>query len=146
MVGRREHLRNPQRESNRSGTLALNRVGREETNLSGRRGSSASCPSKPVGGPSFEPSPRVAGVFSRWPAPICSSYARSARTTIRCWKAGSASAGSGLPAPAWRPAMGSASDIDTVKAEFKAAWQALKARTQPEQLAAAYQATNIRDR
>jgi hypothetical protein len=42
--------------------------------------------------------------------------------------------------------MGSASDIDTVKAEFKAAWQALKARTQPEQLAAAYQATNIRDR
>jgi hypothetical protein len=34
--------------------------------------------------------------------------------------------------------MGSAKDIDTAKAEFKAAWEALKARTTPEQLAAAY--------
>jgi hypothetical protein len=31
------------------------------------------------------------------------------------------------------------------KTEFKAAWKALKARTAPEQLAAAYQAMNIRD-
>ena len=34
--------------------------------------------------------------------------------------------------------MGSSKDIDTAKAEFKSAWQALKARTTPEQLAAAY--------
>ena len=40
---------------------------------------------------------------------------------------------------------GSAKDLDTAKAEFKAAWQALKARTPPEQLAAAYKAMNIRD-
>jgi hypothetical protein len=42
-------------------------------------------------------------------------------------------------------AMGSAKDLDTAKAEFKAAWEALKARTPPEQLAAAYKAMNIRD-
>ena len=41
--------------------------------------------------------------------------------------------------------MGSAKDLDTAKAEFKAAWEALKARTTPEQLAAAYKAMNIRD-
>ena len=41
--------------------------------------------------------------------------------------------------------MGSAKDADTAKAEFKAAWEALKARTSPEQLAAAYQAMDIRD-
>ena len=41
--------------------------------------------------------------------------------------------------------MGSSKDLDTAKAEFKAAWLALKARTTPEQLAAAYRATNIRD-
>jgi hypothetical protein len=40
--------------------------------------------------------------------------------------------------------MGSAKDIETAKAEFKAAWEALKARTPPEQLAAAYKAM-IRD-
>ena len=40
---------------------------------------------------------------------------------------------------------GSAKDLDTAKAEFKAAWEALKARTPPEQLAAAYEAMNIRD-
>ena len=40
---------------------------------------------------------------------------------------------------------GSAKDIDTAKAEFKAAWEALKARATPEQLAAAYRAMNIRD-
>ena len=42
-------------------------------------------------------------------------------------------------------AMGSANDLDTAKAEFKAAWEALKARTSPEELAAAYRAMNIRD-
>jgi hypothetical protein len=31
--------------------------------------------------------------------------------------------------------VGSAEDIETAKAEFKSAWQALKARTTPEQLA-----------
>jgi hypothetical protein len=41
--------------------------------------------------------------------------------------------------------MGSAPDLDTAKADFKAAWEALKARTTREQLAAAYQAMNIRD-
>ena len=41
--------------------------------------------------------------------------------------------------------MGSSKDIDTAKAEFKAAWEALKARTTPEQLAAAYKVMNIRD-
>lgn len=41
--------------------------------------------------------------------------------------------------------MGSAVDIDTAKAEFKTAWEALKARTAPERLAAAYQAMSIRD-
>jgi len=40
---------------------------------------------------------------------------------------------------------GSAKDMDTAKAEFKAVWEALKAKTTPEQLAAAYRATNIRD-
>ena len=41
--------------------------------------------------------------------------------------------------------MGSARDLDTAKAEFAGAWTALKARTPPEQLAAAYEAMNIRD-
>jgi hypothetical protein len=41
--------------------------------------------------------------------------------------------------------MGSAKDIETAKAEFTAAWEALKAGTTPEQLAAAYKAMNIRD-
>jgi hypothetical protein len=41
--------------------------------------------------------------------------------------------------------IGSSKDLDTAKAEFKAAWKALKARTPPEQLAAAYKAMNIRD-
>ena len=40
---------------------------------------------------------------------------------------------------------GSANDLETAKAEFKAAWEALKAQTTPEQLAAAYKAVNIRD-
>ena len=39
--------------------------------------------------------------------------------------------------------MGSSKDIDIAKAEFKAAWEALKAKTPPEQLAAAYKALNI---
>ena len=41
--------------------------------------------------------------------------------------------------------MGSAKDLDTAKAEFKAAWEALKARTSKDELAAAYRAMNIRD-
>ena len=35
-------------------------------------------------------------------------------------------------------------DRDTAQAEFKAAWDALKARTTPDQLAAVYKAMNIR--
>jgi hypothetical protein len=41
--------------------------------------------------------------------------------------------------------MGSSNDLDTAKAEFRAAWEALKARTTPARLAAAYKAMNIRD-
>ena len=37
--------------------------------------------------------------------------------------------------------MGSSQDLDTAKAELKAAWEALKARTPPEQLVAAYKKT-----
>jgi len=40
--------------------------------------------------------------------------------------------------------IGSSKDLDTAKAEFKAAWEVLKARTSPERLAAAYRAMNIR--
>ena len=40
---------------------------------------------------------------------------------------------------------GSAPDFSTAKADFKAAWEALKAKTSPEELAAAYSAMNIRD-
>ena len=41
--------------------------------------------------------------------------------------------------------MGSANDLDTAKAEFKAAWEELKARVSREQLAAAFADMNIRD-
>jgi hypothetical protein len=41
--------------------------------------------------------------------------------------------------------MGSASDLDTAKADFKAAWERLLARTSSEELAAACKAMNIRD-
>ena len=41
--------------------------------------------------------------------------------------------------------MGSARDLDTAKADFKAAWEALKAKTPSEQLAAAYEDLNVRD-
>jgi hypothetical protein len=42
--------------------------------------------------------------------------------------------------------MGSAHDLATAQAEFKAAWTAVKARTTPEDLAAAYRdMKNIRD-
>ena len=41
--------------------------------------------------------------------------------------------------------MGSAKDLDTARADFKAAWEVLKARTTPEQLAATYKAMNFRD-
>jgi hypothetical protein len=39
--------------------------------------------------------------------------------------------------------MGSARDLDTAKADFRVAWEALKARTTPEQLLAAYRDLNI---
>jgi hypothetical protein len=39
--------------------------------------------------------------------------------------------------------MGSSADLDTAKADFRVAWEALKARTPPEQLVAAYRAMNI---
>jgi hypothetical protein len=35
--------------------------------------------------------------------------------------------------------------VEAAKAEFRAAWEALKARTTPERLVAAYEAMNIRD-
>ena len=41
--------------------------------------------------------------------------------------------------------MGSSTDLDTAKAEFKAAWEALKAGTTPSLLAAACRAMDIRD-
>ena len=41
--------------------------------------------------------------------------------------------------------MGSAKDLDTAKAYFKAAWEELKARTSKDELAAAYEDLNIRD-
>jgi hypothetical protein len=41
--------------------------------------------------------------------------------------------------------MGSANDLDKAKAEFRAAWEALKAGTPPSLLSAAYRAMNIRD-
>ena len=41
--------------------------------------------------------------------------------------------------------MGSAKDLDTAKAEFKAAWENLKARVSKDELAAAYKDLNIRD-
>jgi hypothetical protein len=40
---------------------------------------------------------------------------------------------------------GSSKDLNTAKAEFKAAWKALKAKTPPEDFAAACKAMNIRD-
>jgi hypothetical protein len=47
--------------------------------------------------------------------------------------------------PRRRPPHGFIQDLNTVKAEFKTAWKAMKARTTPEQLAAAYEAMNIWD-
>ena len=41
--------------------------------------------------------------------------------------------------------MGSAKDLDTAKADLKAAWEELKARTSKDELAAAYRDLNIRD-
>jgi hypothetical protein len=41
--------------------------------------------------------------------------------------------------------LGSDKDLDTAKADFKAAWEILKAKTSPEELAAAYRDLNIRD-
>ena len=41
--------------------------------------------------------------------------------------------------------MGSAKDLDTAKADFKAAWENLKARVSKDELAAAYKDMNIRD-
>ena len=36
-------------------------------------------------------------------------------------------------------------DLDTAKTDYKAAWEVLKAKTSPEELAAAFEAMNIRD-
>ena len=41
--------------------------------------------------------------------------------------------------------MGSAKDLDTAKADFKAAWESLKAKTSKDELAAAYKDLNSRD-
>jgi hypothetical protein len=41
--------------------------------------------------------------------------------------------------------IGSAGDLETAKRDFQAAWEALKTRTTPEDLAKAYKAMNIRD-
>jgi hypothetical protein len=41
--------------------------------------------------------------------------------------------------------IGTAGDLETAKSEFRTAWEALKARTPPEKLAAAYRAMNLRD-
>jgi hypothetical protein len=41
--------------------------------------------------------------------------------------------------------MGYAKDLETAKAEFKAAWEALKVRAGPEALVRAFAAMNIRD-
>jgi hypothetical protein len=41
--------------------------------------------------------------------------------------------------------MGQAGDLDTAKDDFKTAWEALKAKTSPEELAAAYRDLNVRD-
>jgi hypothetical protein len=48
-------------------------------------------------------------------------------------------------APDRRLPTGSSKDLDTAKAEFKTAWEALKARTTPEQIEAAYKTMNIRE-
>jgi len=40
--------------------------------------------------------------------------------------------------------IGQAGDLDTAKADFKAAWENLKARTSKDELAAAYKDMNIR--
>jgi hypothetical protein len=91
--------------------------------------------------------------FLRWLDPICSSYARGIEDfsvlegrqrvgRIRL-------AEERLP-PAWiwqvqiyLPA-GSADDRAAAMTQFKEAWTALKARTPPEQMAAAFAAMNIR--
>ena len=41
--------------------------------------------------------------------------------------------------------MGSARDLETAKADFKAAWERLLAKTSKDELVAAYKAMNIRD-
>jgi hypothetical protein len=41
--------------------------------------------------------------------------------------------------------MGSCKDLNTAKTEFRATWEALKARTTQEQLASAHRAMNVRD-
>jgi hypothetical protein len=40
---------------------------------------------------------------------------------------------------------GAALDLESAKTRFKEAWESLKARTTPEQLASAFKAMNIRD-
>jgi hypothetical protein len=41
--------------------------------------------------------------------------------------------------------MGQAGDLDTARADFKAAWERLLARTSKDELAAAYEDLNVRD-
>ncbi|MGX1012188.1 hypothetical protein AB7M69_006545 [Bradyrhizobium japonicum] len=41
--------------------------------------------------------------------------------------------------------IGTAKDLETAKAEFKAAWTAFKAKQTPEALAQAYKAMNLRE-
>lgn len=41
--------------------------------------------------------------------------------------------------------IGTAKDLETAKAEFKAAWAAFKARQTPNELAQAYKAMNLRE-
>ena len=115
-------------------------------------------------GPWLHMDPQSAGVplpqdYSAGAALYAEAPLHRHSTTIACSKVGSASAESASPTNALPPRwlwnvtvhltgglpMGSAKDLDTAKAEFKAAWEALKARTTPEQLAAAYKDMNIRD-
>ena len=74
--------------------------------------------------------------------------------TTACSKTNNASVASASQPPIWLWTvnihltgglpMGSAKDLDTAKAVFKVAWEALKARTSPEDLARAYRDMNIR--
>ncbi|MBR1033048.1 hypothetical protein [Bradyrhizobium liaoningense] len=49
-----------------------------------------------------------------------------------------------IPTPSGLP-IGTAQDLETAKAEFKAAWTAFKAKQTPESLAQAYKGMNLRE-